>query len=56
MPNFKAQANNEFILWVRKGNKKDDLRFSSDHRAEILSEALKFSNIFMEKIITPKVN
>ncbi|XP_041474110.1 dnaJ homolog subfamily C member 13-like isoform X1 [Lytechinus variegatus] len=46
-PNTKAQLNNEFIITVRKGGKKGEtMRFSTEHRADIISEALKFRSQF----------
>ncbi len=41
VPNVKGPQNNEFIITMRKGPKKtDSMRFSTDHRADLLSEAL----------------
>ena len=39
-PNNKGPQNNEFIITVVKGKKTDTMRFSTDHRADLLSEAL----------------
>ncbi|RNA25242.1 dnaJ -like protein, partial [Brachionus plicatilis] len=55
VPNFKAQANNEFLLNIKKGKKIDNMKFSSDHRADILTESLRFSNLFCEKFATNKL-
>lgn len=54
VPNFKAQANNEFIINIKKGKKSDNMKFSSDFRADILTESLRFSNLFCEKFATNK--
>ena len=41
VPNVKAPANNEFIITMKKGGKKtDSMKFSTDHRADLLTEAL----------------
>ena len=41
VPNVKAPGNNEFIITMRKGPKKTDtMKFSTDHRADLLTEAL----------------
>ncbi|XP_025080789.1 dnaJ homolog subfamily C member 13-like isoform X2 [Pomacea canaliculata] len=49
VPNVKAPANNEFIITMKKGIKKtDSMKFSTDHRADLLTEALKFRNYFAE--------
>lgn len=41
VPNVKAPANNEFIITMKKGIKKtDSMKFSTDHRADLLTEAL----------------
>ncbi len=55
VPNFKAQGNNEFLINIKKGKKADNMRFSCDHRADILTECLRFSNLFCEKFATNKV-
>ncbi len=55
MPNFKAQSNNEFLINIKKGKKADTMRFSSDHRADILTESLRFSHLFCEKFGNNKV-
>ncbi|KAK2150998.1 hypothetical protein LSH36_380g05005 [Paralvinella palmiformis] len=49
-PNHKAPANNEFIIAMKKRAKKTDtMKFSTDHRADLLTEALRFRNKFAEK-------
>lgn len=41
VPNVKAPGNNEFIITMRKGPKKtDSMKFSTDHRSDLLTEAL----------------
>ncbi|CAF0754857.1 unnamed protein product [Brachionus calyciflorus] len=55
VPNFKAQGNNEFIINIKKGKKLDNMKFSSDHRADILTECLRFSNLFCEKFGSNKI-
>ena len=53
VPNVKAPANNEFIITVLKPNRKTDtMRFSTDHRADLLSEALRFRNKFAERSVS----
>lgn len=43
VPNVKGPQNNEFIITMKKGPKKTDtMRFSTDHRADLLTEALVF--------------
>ena len=40
-PNIKAANNQEFIITMKKGAKKtESMRFSTDHRADLLTEAL----------------
>ncbi|XP_045611089.2 dnaJ homolog subfamily C member 13 isoform X2 [Procambarus clarkii] len=46
-----GQVPNEFIITMRKGKKVDHMRFSSDHRTDIISEALVFRHNFAEGII-----
>ncbi|KAK7111432.1 hypothetical protein V1264_011066 [Littorina saxatilis] len=49
IPNVKAPANNEFIITMKKGGKKtESMKFSTDHRADLLTEALKFRNYFAD--------
>ncbi|XP_071508513.1 dnaJ homolog subfamily C member 13-like [Diadema antillarum] len=41
-PNTKAQLNNEFIISIKKGGKKQEtMRFSTEHRPDVITEALK---------------
>ncbi|XP_023223609.1 dnaJ homolog subfamily C member 13-like, partial [Centruroides sculpturatus] len=47
-PNLKGQISNEFLITMKKGKKTDTMRFSSDHRPDILTEALKFRHQFAE--------
>ncbi|KAL3285793.1 hypothetical protein HHI36_000317 [Cryptolaemus montrouzieri] len=42
-------ANNEFQITMKKEKKIDNMKFSSDHRTQLLTEALKFRNHFAEK-------
>lgn len=51
--NFNAylQVPNEFIITMRKGKKVDNMRFSSEHRTDIISEALIFRHSFAEGIV-----
>lgn len=44
VPNAKGQLNNEFIIiTLKKGGKKtDNMKFSSDHRSEILTASLVY--------------
>ena len=40
--NSQASApNNEFIITFKKGKKTDSMRFSSEHRASIITEAMR---------------
>ena len=36
-----SQPNNEFIITFKKGKKTDSMRFSSDHRAAIITETMR---------------
>lgn len=46
-PNFKAPLMNEFVISVRKGGKKvETMRFSTDFRAEVLTNALEYREQF----------
>ncbi|XP_033727987.1 dnaJ homolog subfamily C member 13-like [Pecten maximus] len=47
-PNVRAPTNNEFIITMKKGKKTDSMKFSTDHRPDLLTEALKFRNKFAE--------
>ncbi|XP_070570129.1 dnaJ homolog subfamily C member 13-like isoform X2 [Ptychodera flava] len=47
-PNVKAQTNTEFIITFKKGKKNETMRFSTEHRADVLTEALHFYKDFAE--------
>lgn len=47
-PNLKGQTSNEFIITMKRGKKNDSMKFSSDHRSDILTEALRFRHCFAE--------
>ncbi|GAB1606314.1 dnaJ homolog subfamily C member 13-like isoform X2 [Argonauta hians] len=50
VPNNKAPTNNEFSITMRKGQRKvDTMRFSTDHRPDLLTEALRFRKLFAEQ-------
>nr|XP_022914945.1 dnaJ homolog subfamily C member 13 [Onthophagus taurus] len=42
-------VSNEFQITMRKERKIDNMRFSTEHRAQLLTEALKFRHLFAEK-------
>lgn len=42
-------VNTEFQITMKKGGKIDNMKFSTEHRAQLLTEALKFSRRFAEK-------
>ncbi|KAK9875337.1 hypothetical protein WA026_007733 [Henosepilachna vigintioctopunctata] len=42
-------TNNEFQITIRKEKKTDTMKFSSDNRTHLLTEALKYRNCFAEK-------
>ena len=51
MPTVKALTGNEFTITMKKNSKKTDtMRFSTDHRADLLTEALRFRHLFAEKL------
>ena len=51
VPTVKAPTGNEFTITMKKNSKKTDtMRFSTDHRADLLTEALKFRHLFAEKL------
>uniref|UniRef100_A0A1I8HXS4 J domain-containing protein n=1 Tax=Macrostomum lignano TaxID=282301 RepID=A0A1I8HXS4_9PLAT len=54
LPNPKGGPQ-ELIIQMKKvgGNKKDQMKFASDHRADILTEALRFQHQFAETPRTP---
>ena len=39
-PNTKAPTTSEFLINVRKGKKQETMRFSTEHRADVLTEGL----------------
>ena len=43
-----SQPNNEFIITFKKGKKTDSMRFSSDHRAAIITETMRYRHEFGE--------
>ncbi|XP_077997979.1 dnaJ homolog subfamily C member 13-like [Glandiceps talaboti] len=47
-PNIKAQTNTEFIITFKKGKKNETMRFSTEHRSDVLTEALHFYTEFAE--------
>lgn len=50
VPVIKAPVNNEFHITMRKSNRKTDtMRFSTDHRPDLLTEALRFRSQFAEQ-------
>lgn len=53
-PNTKQPQTNEFLITMRKGKKTDTMRFSTDHRVDLLTEALRFRNKFAEKNMSAK--
>lgn len=42
-------GSHEFIITMRKERKVDNMKFSSEYRAHLLTEALKYRNQFAEK-------
>lgn len=47
--NQSPPGGNEFILTMRKDKKTDSMRFSSEHRSLLLTEAFRFRKEFAEK-------
>ncbi|KAF8773591.1 DnaJ subfamily C member 13 like protein [Argiope bruennichi] len=47
-PTVKGQTTDEFVINMKKGRKSESMRFASELRAEILTEALRFRNKFAE--------
>ncbi|XP_015924319.1 dnaJ homolog subfamily C member 13 [Parasteatoda tepidariorum] len=47
-PTGKGQTGDEFIINMKKGRKIESMKFSSEHRAEILTEALRFRSKFAD--------
>ena len=39
-PNTKSQQVNEFVINIRKGKKTESMRFSTEYRPDVLTEAL----------------
>ena len=55
-PNDKMPTSNEFCIMMKKGAKKTDtMRFSTEHRSDLLTEALRHHKFFAEKIFSTKV-
>ncbi|BFZ15550.1 hypothetical protein BsWGS_18589 [Bradybaena similaris] len=47
VPNTKVAQNQEFLINIKKGPKKtESMKFSTDHRADLLTEALRFREQF----------
>jgi DnaJ family protein C protein 13 len=44
-----SQQNSEFKITFKKDRKIDSMTFSSEHRADLLTEALHFRSLFAEK-------
>lgn len=42
-------SQNEFQITMKKDKKIDKMTFSTEHRSYLLTEALKFRNLFLEK-------
>jgi DnaJ family protein C protein 13 len=51
-----CQQNNEFKITFKKDRKNDTMTFSSDYRADILTEAHHFRQLFAEKTTTVLVS
>ena len=51
-----SQQNNEFRITFKKDRKSDSMTFSSEHRADLLTEALQFRQLFAEKTTTMLVS
>lgn len=52
LPAAKGQVSapsNEFIITFKKGRKTDSMRFSSEHRAHIITDAMKFRHEFSDR-------
>ena len=55
-PNLKSPTGtSEFLITMMKKNTKktDTMRFSTEHRADLLTEALRFRHLFAEKNFGP---
>jgi DnaJ family protein C protein 13 len=44
-----SQQNSEFRITFKKDRKNDSMTFSSEHRADLLTEALQFQQLFADK-------
>ncbi|XP_033628714.1 dnaJ homolog subfamily C member 13-like isoform X2 [Asterias rubens] len=57
-PNTKSQQVNEFVINIRKGKKTESMRFSTEYRPDVLTEALKFRKDFAggNKFDEPRFN
>lgn len=44
-----GNAPNEFQITMKKDRKIDKMTFSTDHRTQLMTEALKFRHSFLEK-------
>ncbi|XP_052814797.1 dnaJ homolog subfamily C member 13-like isoform X2 [Mya arenaria] len=53
-PNVRAPANNEFLISMLKGRKTEQMKFSTDHRSDLLTEALRFREQFADKPFVKK--
>jgi DnaJ family protein C protein 13 len=51
-----SQQNGEFRITFKKDRKSDSMTFSSEHRADVLTEALQFRQLFAEKTTTMLVS
>jgi len=51
-----SQQNSEFRITFKKDRKNDSMTFSSEHRADLLTEALQFRQLFAEKTTTVLVS
>lgn len=52
-PVTKGGTSEEFTILIKKGKKTETMKFASDVRAEILTEALRFRHKFVESVYTP---
>lgn len=51
-----SQQNREFKITFRQDRKTDSMTFSSEHRADLLTEALQFRQLFADKTTTMLVS
>jgi DnaJ family protein C protein 13 len=49
LPLLKGSQRNEFRITFKKDYKSDSMTFSCDHRADLLTDALRFRPLFAEK-------